>query len=52
MALDINCHGQRNRAEDADRRPGAAGAKAWMASLAELRNRSGQECCIVACDGA
>jgi putative transposase len=30
---------------------GGEGAKAWMATLAELRNRGVQDVCMVACDG-
>ncbi|MEW2386719.1 IS256 family transposase, partial [Micromonospora sp. NPDC047707] len=30
---------------------GGEGAKAWMATLAELRNRGVEDVCIVACDG-
>src|SRR4051794_24954552 len=30
---------------------GGEGAKAWMATLAELRNRGVDDVCIVACDG-
>jgi transposase-like protein len=50
VALGINCHGERD-VLGLWAGTGGEGAKAWMAILAELRNRDVEDACIVACDG-
>jgi putative transposase len=50
VALGINCHGERD-VLGLWAGTGGEGAKAWMAILAELRNRGAEDVCIVACDG-
>jgi putative transposase len=50
VALGINCHGERD-VLGLWAGTGGEGAKAWMAILAELRNRGVEDVCIVACDG-
>ena len=50
VALGINCHGERD-VPGLWAGTGGEGAKAWMATLAELRNRGVEDVCIVACDG-
>ena len=50
VALGINCAGERD-VLGLWAGTGGEGAKAWMATLAELRNRGVEDVCIVACDG-
>jgi putative transposase len=50
VALGINCQGERD-VLGLWAGTGGEGAKAWMATLAELRNRGVEDVCIVACDG-
>jgi putative transposase len=50
VALGINCHGERD-VLGLWAGTGGEGAKAWMTTLAELRNRGVEDVCIVACDG-
>ena len=50
VALGINCEGERD-VLGLWAGTGGEGAKAWMATLAELRNRGVEDVCIVACDG-
>ena len=50
VALGINCQGERD-VLGLWAGTGGEGAKAWMAILAELRNRGVEDVCIVACDG-
>ena len=50
VALGINCAGERD-VLGLWAGTGGEGAKAWMAILAELRNRGVEDACIVCCDG-
>jgi transposase-like protein len=50
VALGINCAGERD-VLGLWAGTGGEGAKAWIATLAELRNRGVEDVCIVACDG-
>ena len=50
VALGVNCHGERD-VLGLWAGTGGEGAKAWMAILAELRNRGVEDVCIACCDG-
>ncbi|MGH3343678.1 MAG: IS256 family transposase [Carbonactinosporaceae bacterium] len=50
VALGINCAGERD-VLGLWAGTGGEGAKAWIATLAELRNRGVEDVCILACDG-
>src|SRR5215469_9604398 len=50
VALGINCAGERD-VLGLWAGSGGEGAKAWMAILAELRNRGVEDVCIACCDG-
>ena len=50
VALGINCAGERD-VLGLWAGTGGEGAKAWMAMLAELRNRGVEDACIACCDG-
>jgi putative transposase len=50
VVVGVNCRGERD-VLGLWAGTGGEGAKAWMATLAELRNRGVEDVCIVACDG-
>jgi len=50
VVVGVNCAGERD-VLGLWAGTGGEGAKAWMATLAELRNRGVEDVCIVACDG-